>query len=333
MEASHVRRAVEAAQSTARALGLPVDDAVVIHNSDRIAVRLIPCDVLARIAPHTWEDGLQFEAEVARRLAETDSPVGALEPRAEPRVYLRDTFALTLWTYYEQVGALAPADYADALIRIYAGLRQIDLAAPHITDRVAAWAEEVDNRAQTPELPGPDRALLSNTFHRVRNVMSRWDTGDQLLHGEPQRRRSGRDGRPASHPASHQGGPMASRPNARIAADVLSADRQIVITIKNLPDFAPRNLAYNVDSLEQRVAALTMAEEAELLAQQALEMARERAIEAGLMLHSAVQGAKVELLGQYGEDSPAVYAIGRKKKSERRRPTRRTTRDEALPEA
>jgi hypothetical protein len=185
MEPSQVRRAVEAARSTACELGLHVNDVVVIHNSDRIAVRLIPCDVLARIAPQAWEDGFQFEAEVARRLAETDSPVGKLEPRAEPRVYVRDTFALTLWTYYEQVGAIAPADYADALIRIHAGLRQIDLAAPHITDRVAAWAEEVDNRAQTPELPGSDRELLSTTFNRVRNAMNRWDTGDQLLHGEP----------------------------------------------------------------------------------------------------------------------------------------------------
>jgi hypothetical protein len=185
MEASQVQRAVEAARSTVCELGLQVNDAVVIHNSDRIAVRLIPCDVLARIAPQAWEDGLQFEAEVARRLAETDSPVGELEPRAEPRVYVRDTFALTLWIYYEQVGAIAPADYADALIRIHAGLRQIDLAAPHITDRVAAWAGEVDDREQTPELPGSDRELLSNIFNRIRNAMNRWDTGDQLLHGEP----------------------------------------------------------------------------------------------------------------------------------------------------
>lgn len=185
MEPAQVRRAVEAASATARELGLPVDDAVVIHNSDRIAVRLVPCDVLARIAPQAWEDGQQFEAEVARRLAETDSPVGELEPCAEPRVYLRDAFALTLWTYYEQVGEIAPADYADTLVRVHAGLRQIDLAAPHITERVAAWVEEVNDPEGTPELPGPDRELLSDTFRRVRNAIDQWDTGNQLLHGEP----------------------------------------------------------------------------------------------------------------------------------------------------
>ena len=185
MELSRVRHAVEAASLTARELGLQVDDAVIIHNSDRIAVRLVPCDVLVRIGPQAWEDSFRFEAEVARRLAEIDSPVGELEPRAEPRVYVRDTFALTFWTYYEQVGDITPTDYASALIRIHAGLHQINLAAPHVTDRVAAWVDEVNDLEQTPELLGSDRELLSNTFNRVRNVIDRWDTDDQLLHGEP----------------------------------------------------------------------------------------------------------------------------------------------------
>jgi hypothetical protein len=185
MERSQVRRAVAATRSVAGEIGLPVDGAVVIHNSDRIVVRLLPGDVLARVAPQAWEAGLQFEAEVARRLDELGSPVGALAPRVAPRVYVRDAFALTLWTYYEPVGAIAPADYAAALLRIHADLRQIDLGAPHIAERVAAWAAEVDDPEQTPELPGPDRALLSTTFTRGRNAMSRWQTGEQLLHGEP----------------------------------------------------------------------------------------------------------------------------------------------------
>src|SRR4051794_3808280 len=103
MEAAEVRRAVDAARSAASEQGLQVTDAVVVHNSDRIAVRLTPCDVLARVAPESpsWQAGMEFELEVARRLAETDSPVGELEPRVEPVVQLRDGFALTLWTYYE----------------------------------------------------------------------------------------------------------------------------------------------------------------------------------------------------------------------------------------
>ena len=185
MDPSQIPIAIEAARSTAREIGLQVDSAVVIHNSDRIAVRLTPCDVLARVGPQGHEDGFRFEAEIARRLADTGSPVGELEPRAKPGVYLRDGFALTFWTYYESVGEIVPADYADALIRFHAGLRQIDLTAPHITERIAGWAEELRDREQTPELPDPERDFLSTTLSRVQNVIQRRDTGDQLLHGEP----------------------------------------------------------------------------------------------------------------------------------------------------
>src|SRR5690348_7424152 len=87
MEASEVQRALEAGRSTASALGLRVDDGVVVHNSNRIAVHLTPCDVLARVAPQVHQAGAEFEVEVGRRLAEAGCPVEELEPRVEPRVY------------------------------------------------------------------------------------------------------------------------------------------------------------------------------------------------------------------------------------------------------
>ena len=84
-----------------------------LHNSNRLAVRLMPCDVLARVAPVAHQ-GAQFEVEVAPRLAEAGCPVAALEPRVEPRVYVRDGFVITLWTYYEPVPPeIAPAEYAE----------------------------------------------------------------------------------------------------------------------------------------------------------------------------------------------------------------------------
>src|SRR5690348_16044368 len=96
---------VEAGGATASALGLRVDDVVVIHNSDRIALRLIPCDVLARVAPSAHQAGSEFEVEVARQLTETGGPVAELEPQVECRVYLRDSFAISLWTYYGSAGS------------------------------------------------------------------------------------------------------------------------------------------------------------------------------------------------------------------------------------
>lgn len=187
MEPSEVQRAVKAGTSAASALGLRVQDAVVVHNSNRIAVHLIPCDVLARVAPSAQQPGAQFELEVARRLGETGSPVAELEPRVEPRVYVRDRFAITLWTYYEPVAPadIAPAEYAQALAGLHAGLRQIEVSAPHFTDRVAGAQSLVADRRQTPELPDADRELLGDTLNRLGTEISERDTDEQVLHGEP----------------------------------------------------------------------------------------------------------------------------------------------------
>lgn len=180
-------RAVEAARTTASALGLQVDDAVVVHNSNRIAVRLMPCDVLARVGPFAWKATLRFEAEVARRLAETDGPVAELEPRVEARLYVRGAFAITLWTYYEPMAPaeIGPAEYARAVARFHASLRQIDVKAPHFTDRVADAQREVADRQRTPELLPADRELLANALSRLSSAISERGTGEQLLHGEP----------------------------------------------------------------------------------------------------------------------------------------------------
>jgi phosphotransferase family enzyme len=187
MKTSEVPRAVAAGMSTASALGLVVDDAVVVHNSNRIAVRLLPCDVLARVHYGAHQAGATFEVEVARRLAQTDSPVAEPEPRVEPRVYVRGGFAVTLWKYYEPVPtrSIAPSEYAQVLERLHAGMRQIDVTAPHFTDRIEEAQSLVGNRAHTPELPDTERELLSKTLRNLRSAVEGRGGGSQLLHGEP----------------------------------------------------------------------------------------------------------------------------------------------------
>ena len=57
----------------------------------------------------------------------------------EPRVYERDGFAVTFWSYYRPVTDLgSPAEYADALHRLHAAMRRIEIEAPHFTERIAA---------------------------------------------------------------------------------------------------------------------------------------------------------------------------------------------------
>jgi Ser/Thr protein kinase RdoA (MazF antagonist) len=178
-----------AAMSIASSLDLTVDDAIVLHDSNRLTLRLLPCDVLARVArvaPGALQ-GAQFEVELALRLAESGCPVAALERRVDPRVDERDGFVVTLWTYYAPATPqeISPADYARALERLHAGMRQLATPTPHFTDRVAQAQHLVASRDQTPALADADRELLGDTLGSLRRVLGDRGAAEQLLHGEP----------------------------------------------------------------------------------------------------------------------------------------------------
>jgi aminoglycoside phosphotransferase (APT) family kinase protein len=183
MQAYEAQRATKAAMSIASALGLTALDAVVLHNSNILTLRLQPCDVLARVAPAAHQSA-QLEVDVASRLAEAGSPVAAL---VAPEVFVQDGYLITLWTHYEAVTtqAIPPADYAIALERLHAGMRTVDLPTPHFTDRVAEAQMLVADHDRTPEMADADRAFLAGTLERLRRAVSESGRPEQLLHGEP----------------------------------------------------------------------------------------------------------------------------------------------------
>lgn len=187
LQAPDIPRAVAAAKSSALALGLKVDDAAVLRVSNRLAVRLLPCDVLARVAYVAYRACAEFELTVARRLAETASPVAALEPRVAPRAYARDGFAIARWAYYAPASPrdVAPAEFAQGLERLHAGMRRVDVPARHFTDRVADARQPIGDRARAPDLAKVDRELLGSTLRRPRRSIGACGATEQLLHGEP----------------------------------------------------------------------------------------------------------------------------------------------------
>jgi hypothetical protein len=185
VESPDVARAIDAAISIAVSLDLPADDTIVLHNSNKLTLRLTPCDVLARVA-HVGQEVAQFEVELAQRLAEVGCPVGPLEPRVDPLVYMDDGFAVTLWTYYEPVTLqVSPADYANALERLHVGMRKLDVSSPSFTDRVAEAEELVASPDLTPELADADREFLRSTLGSLRRAIGDHNLREQLLHGEP----------------------------------------------------------------------------------------------------------------------------------------------------
>jgi aminoglycoside phosphotransferase (APT) family kinase protein len=181
-----VPRAVAACTDTATAHGLRVDDAVVLHDSNRLAVRLQPCGVLARVAHEHSAPGAAFEVRLAKALAAARCPIALLDPRVEPDTHLRDGFVVTLWTFYEPIPPdIAPAEHADALLQLHAAMRHVDLPTPHFTDRVREAQAIVDDRLVSVGRDDADRELLSRALRDLsRSILDR-GAPEQLLHGEP----------------------------------------------------------------------------------------------------------------------------------------------------
>ena len=186
MQPDAVSRAQAAATALTRQLGLEVSNSTVVQNSNKLSLRLLPCDVLARVALADPEVAA-LEIELAQRLSAGSSPVAKLDPRVPAHVYEWDGFVITFWTYYDSstVGRLSPADYAGVLHRLHTGMRAIRTATPHFTDRVAEAQELVANPEQTPDLTDADRRLLSATLHDSRRTVESIGASEQLLHGEP----------------------------------------------------------------------------------------------------------------------------------------------------
>lgn len=186
MEAGIVSSAIAATTSLADDLDLCVNDVAVVRNSNKLSLRLLPCEAFARVALDGQEVAA-LEIELAKRLAAIACPVAALEPRVDPRVYERDGFAVTFWRYHATVGLgqPSPAKYADALRRLHEGMRSVEIVAPHYLERVEEAERLVKNRGETPALTEADRQLLLSTLRSTRQAVHRRGAAEQLLHGEP----------------------------------------------------------------------------------------------------------------------------------------------------
>ena len=201
MEADLVSRAVAAATALAQGEGLPVNDAVVIQNSNKLALRLVPCDVFARVAP--WGSKSLHSRSSSLSAGRRGEPGGSAGPSGRAGGLRTDGFAVTFWTYYETLGPhrYSPDDYANALERLHAGMRSVEIVAPHFTERVAEAERLVTNRRETPALPdgGPSAP------HQHAAECTRTDPGPRSRRTAAARRTtSGQSPRHPQRPALHR---------------------------------------------------------------------------------------------------------------------------------
>jgi thiamine kinase-like enzyme len=80
---------------------------------------------------------------------------------------------------------VSPADYANALERLHASMRLLDVRTPHFTDRVEEAQRLVESSNLTPDLADTDRELLITTLRSRRRAIVDRGGAEQLLHGEP----------------------------------------------------------------------------------------------------------------------------------------------------
>ena len=115
---------------------------------------------------------------------------------------------------------------------------------------------------------------------------------------------------------------MAKNETRRINPQVISDDVDALAALKGIEEYDPGDKDYAAAKLDALKTAMETAQEAETQADAAVKNARDAATAAEWEFHNAMLRAKEFVIGQFGKDSDEVQAIGLKKKSEYRTPTR-----------
>lgn len=110
--------------------------------------------------------------------------------------------------------------------------------------------------------------------------------------------------------------------NKRITPPVLEADRSSFAALQGIAGYTPSNPAFTMAKIEAARDALQSTQAAEAQAAAALATARDNAVAAEWEFHNLILGAKDQVIAQFGRDSNEVQALGLKKASERKAPTR-----------
>jgi hypothetical protein len=105
----------------------------------------------------------------------------------------------------------------------------------------------------------------------------------------------------------------------------IDEQRAIVAALPTLKGYKPNNPQHSLEAVNTLANAMEETRRAEVLAKNALAAARDAAAAAEWALQEAILGVRAQVVAQYGPNSDEVAALGLKKKSDRRRPTRRTT--------
>lgn len=185
-------RAVEATIRLAQRLGVRRADPVILHESQRVTIRLFPLGVVARaVSIHDREAAsrLSREVDIARHLAKSAAPIvnPATELPAGPHV--QDDFVLTLWEFVEHIvaddeNADHMAGAVEALGRLHQALATFPGGLPDFRDKVDRCRRMLESEAALPALRASDRDFLFRAFDRLRTSIDGLPPSAVPIHGD-----------------------------------------------------------------------------------------------------------------------------------------------------
>jgi len=115
---------------------------------------------------------------------------------------------------------------------------------------------------------------------------------------------------------------MSKTRNNRISLQILKADEEAFFGLRSIEDYKPANPAYSLEAVTAIYERYRRAIEAEIVANNAAAEARDEVTLAGKELHLTMIEVKTQVKAVYGEDSNQIAAMGLKKKSDRKLPSR-----------
>jgi hypothetical protein len=117
---------------------------------------------------------------------------------------------------------------------------------------------------------------------------------------------------------------MARNQSKRLAPAKIEADEKGFAALQAITGYTPINPVYSLDAVAAAHAGLVDLREAEAQAAQAAASARDEAVAKEWEFHNLMLGVKDQVIAQYGKDSTEVEALGLKRKSEYKPPTRKS---------
>jgi len=116
---------------------------------------------------------------------------------------------------------------------------------------------------------------------------------------------------------------MAKNQTRRITSGVLRDDREAFAALQGISNYAPANQAYKTEAIKAIHDRMEDLQREAIQAETAAAAQRDAATAGEWEFHNAILGAKTQVTAQFGPDSNEVQAMGLKKKSEYKSPTRR----------